>query len=63
MGLHGTAHRGNWVIQQVGAWTYRNINVRRSARAYVQKHDMFQERISHERHACSSGRQEFFGLS
>ena len=51
------------MIQQVGAWTYRNLNVRHSARAYVQEHDVFQECISHEGHACSSGRQEFLGLS
>ena len=63
MGLHLTALGGNWMLQQVGAWKYRNDNARRPARAVVQVHNVFRARISYVRRACSHGRRCFLGLS
>ena len=39
MELYGTANVGNCMLQQIGAWKYRNGNARRSARAVVQQHN------------------------
>ena len=61
VGLHGTAHRGNWMLQQIGAWKYRNCIARRFAHAVVEEHNMFRVRISCERRACSQGKRVFLG--
>ena len=45
MGLHGTEHGGNWVLQQMGALYCRNGNARCSARTVVQVHNMLQARL------------------
>ena len=45
MGLHGTAHVGNFTSQQMGDRKYRNGNARRSGRAVVQEHYLFRARI------------------
>ena len=55
MVLHGTAHGGNLMIQQMGAWKHSNGNARRSARAAEDEHNVFRASISYERRACSLG--------
>ena len=52
------------MLQQMGAWKYRNDNSKHSARAVVQEHNLFLARTSYERRTCSHGRRVvFWGLA
>ena len=59
MGLHKTAHGGNWMLQQMGAWKYKNGNVKGFARKVVQEHIVFLARITYKRRACNHGNEVF----